>query len=314
MYFSGPVFAAYVNKVDEDGYDNCRYLRQQIHLDFAGVNSVGPVSDELATLYVNREQERIYNRDSQASGKWYRPWDVVPELRNWSAPAGDFGVGVEVEMGFNSRADARHIAQMVKDWEYMTLDFEGGDYPIEATFPPVLYSTFADSMAVKYTNILKENESRIVKHRETAYVGTHMNVSVGGGLLNNGRIYQLERTLRDMFDDRDNYHLAKRYFGREPYDYCFGQGIENEDDEDGMGTSMARWVEYKLFNSQLDSKRLMQYADIAVSLTKLLVSSEPINTGNVHIALEEGYSILGDIAVSANLSDNAEQLALAIAA
>ena len=50
-----------------------------------------------------------------------------------------------------------------------------------------------------------------------------------------------------------------KYFGRRPY---------------GYGHDQVTHIEYKLFNSQLDPKRLRQYIDIAVSLTKLVAGNE----------------------------------------
>ena len=46
--------------------------------------------------------------------KWYRPWDVVPKLRDFQAPEGDYGIGVEVEMGFRSERAAQTIANKSK--------------------------------------------------------------------------------------------------------------------------------------------------------------------------------------------------------
>jgi hypothetical protein len=98
-----------------------------------------------------------------------------------------------------------------------------------------------------------------------------------------------------------------RYFGRAPYDYCFGQGLNWTD-------GSCRWVEFKLFNSQLEPARLQQYVDEAVSLVKLMMSDQDINAHTVHIALEEGYSMRDIGSTTANVSNDAEPTALAIAA
>ena len=48
-------------------------------------------------------------------GKWYRPWFVVPKLRDFAPPEGDYGIGVEIELGFNTLEDAKFVANKVKN-------------------------------------------------------------------------------------------------------------------------------------------------------------------------------------------------------
>lgn len=208
--------------------------------------------------------------------KWTRPWEVVPELKQFKAPKGDYGVGIEIEMGFNSDKDATFFCEYMKDWKNVTFDREGGKYPIETTFPPTIYSEINSRyLPFRYLRYLTKNKDRVYKHDETAAVGTHINVSKGG-ITNynpNGRLTDLNNCLKNIIKNND---LNIKYFGRRPYGLAFNQG---------------KWVEFKLFNSQLSDKRLRQYIDIAVSLIDLVVgkTDTPMTLQNVHIALEEGF-------------------------
>lgn len=205
--------------------------------------------------------------------KWYRPWDVVPALKNIEAPEGDYTVGVEVEMGFLTREAAATIARQIIRWKHVTLDVEGGTYPIEATFPPTLYSKFGDrSQVVRYINILSENR-QLINHQGTA-VGTHVNVGCRNfdRKTNHGdRIAHVSDVLRDL-----PHELMVRYFGRRPYGYGFTQGGN-------------RWVEWKLFDSTCDVDRFKSYVHVAVGLTAFACGTAEINRANVVEALEQAY-------------------------
>lgn len=316
MYFSHVQFMAHANREGQG------HIRRGVRWELLGNTdpqyhyannpvyntlSTDDLTEDEAATYLTAKLEAIANRDSNSrvgmgTGKWHRPWDIVPELKEWSAPVGDYGVGVEVEMGFNTIEAAQQVAHHVKDWEYITLDYEGGDIPIEATFPPVPYSEFSSSYAMQYLAYLKENEALVYDHYADESVGTHINVSVGGQRIPSHRVDTMFEVLSDEFY---NYELRLKYFGRHPYDFCFAQGSNWTD-----GT--CRWVEFKLFNSQLEPARLQQYVDEAVSLVKLMMSDEDINYRTVHIALEEGYC--KSLTSTANVSNDAEPIALAIAA
>lgn len=213
-----------------------------------------------------------YNGDDIFTGKWLRPWDVVPKLRNFRPPQGEYGIGIEVEMGFNSQQDASYIADQIKDWKYIAVDREGGTHPIEATFPPVLLSKFNNSQAVRYLRLLKKNEDRVYAHGVAASVGTHVNVSSG-----TTRIFGWERV--ENMDDVLRYicygragsghetEFCLKYFGRErPYGTVYSQG---------------HYLEYKLFNSTTSTKQLKKYVAVAVALTKMIEGDEPITVDTV---------------------------------
>lgn len=217
---------------------------------------------------------RIKNRDSYGVSKWYRPWAVVPALRNWHAPEGDWGVGIEVELGFPSPAIARDVAHKASGMRNITLDFEGGRNPIEATFPPVRYSKYGPkSQASRY---LKMVDGLATEHcPEYGCVGIHVNVSKGrsgGGPIMPayGRLNYVEAEL-----SRLSRALSYKYFGRIPY---------------GYGYRVAHGIEWKLFNTTTDWRVLRRYVDIAVSLSDLVYSVVPITRDTVVAALEAGYN------------------------
>lgn len=211
--------------------------------------------------------------------KFVRPWTVIPKYANFAVPENDFGVGIEIEMGFHSVSAARKVAAHVSRWKHIALDYEGPAEPIEVTFPPVLYSALNKCRAFDYLDFLKKREELVYKHDPGSSTGTHINVSFLG----------IEDKLRGWIKvDRINsvlYDLPEKdkdkYFGRMPY---------------GYGYDCCSYVEWKLFNSQLSSERLLQYVDIAVELTRLLQDDNIAGYSNnsmkekVMFALEEGYN------------------------
>lgn len=233
-----------------------------------------PYSVKLTKSALKKAKECIASRDhNNMFYKWYRPWEVVPALQNWSAPEGDYGVGIEVELGFVTPAAARQVANHVKNWKYITLDFEGGANPIEATFPPTKYSSFGNrSQAVRYLNYLSRHEDLVTRHSNGRMVGTHVNVSKGGvSTYNNRRIDAINYVLQYSLSSE----LQVRYFGRRPYGYINNQG---------------RYLEMKLFNSVTNPETLKRYVNIAVSLLRLITSDDAINAESVIVALDAGYN------------------------
>ena len=272
MYFTTKQFMHYVNQPSL--YD----LRASLRASFRTVLPAAQagqtlLSKEEARTIMREAHSALAARDTRLSHyglyKWFRPWDVVPALRDIEAPEGDFTVGVEIEMGFRTVEDASFVAQKVIRWKNVTLDLEGGAIPIEATFPPILYSKFDDKcQAVRYVNILSENEGRL--HHRGVQVGTHVNVGARGGV-SFPRIDRINDQIRALPNT-----LLQRYFGRRPYGYGYVQGGN-------------RWVEWKLFDSTNDVQRFKSYVHIAVALTALSKSEEAITRTSVHNALEQGY-------------------------
>lgn len=265
-------------------------------VSFAGWEREGVIHDAGESKFTKRAVARIHKRaikavmDRDCDGyceengkeyysnvwKWYRPWEVVPSLRNWQAPAGDFGVGIEIELGFDEWDTANSIMKAVRHWKYITMDFEGcGDYPIEATFPPVCYSKFGPkSQACRY---LKLVDGKAIEHDEEEMVGTHINVSVGGREHRDrsGR-REAVNSIIEYYNDDFGAVRQERYFGREPY---------------GGIRSAGTHYECKMFNSVTDWKVLRRYVDISIELVKLIESEEVIDASSVIAACERGYSL-----------------------
>ena len=212
--------------------------------------------------------------------KWLRPWDVVPKLKNFWPEADDFGVGVEIEYGFRSEEDAQWIANKVQHWKYITLDYEGGEYPIEATFPPVAYSKLSSrSQALRYCKLLTQESNRVEEHEAGYSVGTHVNVSKGSSDMSLRNVACRLDVLRRILCELRTPEVFK-YFGRVPYGYGYAR--------ETVGGRY--FVEWKLFNSTTSAATLKRYINIAVALTDLVYSSRDLTRESVMIALEYGYN------------------------
>lgn len=237
---------------------------------------------------VSRQPQDIEDR---SLGKWLRPWNVVPELRNFTVPAGDYSVGIEVEYGFRTQQDAAFIANVIKNWRYITMDSEGGQNGIEVTFAPMLYSKFGPtSQACRYLKLLDNNRESVRAHSPASLVGTHVNLSFAGYSHTNNTQYARMRKINAYVDTRRHYiHNGYReqgesglvraeqdkYFGRVPYE--------------GMNAQPTH-MEFKLFNSVTDWRVLRKYVNISVSLLELIRSNVEINRAVVIDALERGYN------------------------
>lgn len=237
-----------------------------------------PITKKLAADRLREVKRAIVDRKLYAGttyvGKWLRPWTVVPKLCDFIPNDGDFGVGVEVEYGFIGINAARTIANKIKNWRYITLDWEGGEYPIEVTFPPVLLSKLSKkSQVLRYIALLNDNKRLLHKHRPSALVGTHVCVS-HRGRLDRDRCLAVNNLLNGLRRGQ-----AIKYFGRVPY---------------GYGYNRAKFVEWKLFDSTTDVEVVKRYINIAVALTDLVYATDvPINAQTVGEALEYGYNRKG---------------------
>lgn len=273
MFFSAGHFQNFVNE-QCSYWDGPQRMREQYGIETRRYNAPLTLSEARAIL--RQVKQSIATQDWTRPGKWYRPWEVVPEIRNFKAPEGDYGVGVEVEYDFVSRAAAQQIASKIVNWKNVAIDVEGGDYGIETTFSPFLYSKMTPERQVfRYLKLLKANERLTVQHRRDSHIsGTHVNVSLGGE-----RRHSWTR-LDDISSILD-YELTReqqvKYFGREPY---------------GFGNDMGKYVEWKLFYSQPDWKVLRRNINIAVALTELSADDNrtPITLESVLETLETAYN------------------------
>ena len=245
-----------------------------------GLYTVAKRLRKIKQAILDRECAAEIGDDCTSVTKWLRPWDVVPKLKNFWPEADDFGVGVEIEYGFRSEEDEQWIANKVQHWKYITLDYEGGEYPIEATFPPVAYSKLSSrSQAMRYCKLLTQESSRVEEHVPRDHVGTHINVSKGSSDMPMRSVASRLEILRVTLLNLDSAELYK-YFGRDPYGYGYARE-----------TSGGRcFIEWKLFNSTTSAATLKRYINIAVALTDLVYSSRDLTRENVMIALEYGYN------------------------
>lgn len=276
MFFSAREYHSWLNS-SEGVYDKRRIIGDRF----------GHVSLKAAAKKLRLIKDAIVNRDEYAEldnsvdfygdceeyvYKWHRPWHVVPKLKNWRPPAGDYGIGVEIELGFNTASAARRVAQAVRNWRYVALDIEGPAYPIEATFPPFAYSKMdSKKQPFRYLKLLRERPDDIYQHDPASCTGTHINVSSQVTSYDSRRLERL-RMAFDSLSRSQNY----KYFGRMPYGY--------------VNHYSGKYLEFKLFNSTTDSKVLRRYIHIAVALTELVISEREITRESVLDALEAGYN------------------------
>lgn len=233
---------------------------------------------QIKQAILDREYDAEIGDDCISVSKWLRPWDVVPKLKNFWPEAADFGVGVEIEYGFCSKEDAQWMASKVQRWKYITLDYEGGQYPIEATFPPVAYSKLSSrAQAMRYCKLLTQESHRTETHDPRDCVGTHVNVSKGSSVMALGTLHNRASSMSAVLCDLAAPELHK-YFGRIPYGYGYVREAING----------RFFIEWKLFNSTSDAATLKRYINIAVALTDLMYSSQSITMESVMIALEYG--------------------------
>ena len=177
MFFSNKEFFSFLQANRRTAY----YVKHRaLRGNYSGDG--GDLTYKEASAILRSVKQRIASRqlilddyeDGENLYKWYRPWTVVPALANFSAPEGDFGVGVEVEMGFTSRAAARQVANHIKDWKYVAIDEEGGAYPLEVTFPPICYSKLSNkSQVLRYLKYLNTVSELVVDHTPYRWRGRY---------------------------------------------------------------------------------------------------------------------------------------------
>lgn len=257
------------------------YQVQTLLRDGAKRKDIAKLLSKVKQSIADRETscQYYFNGRSYSIGtsKWFRPWDIVPALRNYMPPEGDYGIGVEVEIGFTTLEAARRIVGLISRWKHITVDYEGPAQPAEVTFPPVLYSKFSSrSQPCKYLKLLAANASDVYRHGSGSSTGTHINVSKGGVTsFNSDRTYSIALMLDSLSRSQEI-----KYFGRMPYGYV-----------NRRASGGTHYLEYKLFNSTKDWRVLRRYVDIAVALTDLIADTTiPINRETVVEALEEGYN------------------------
>lgn len=296
MFINAKQFQTYLN---QGHYARVRsYYRRALDSPEARARYYATLTLKESRELVTKIKQAIVNRDTtyivhSANGiegatlgisKWVRPCEIVPELVNFCPPEGDFGVGVEVEFGFTSLTAAQQVANHVKNWKYITLDYEGGDNPIEVTFPPVLYSKLNKKSQVnRYLDYLAANDELVYKHTPALFVGIHINVSCPRPVCHmrdtalQTVLIMLSGGYMGNLGSPEQQALCKKYFGRNPYNLNVRQA-------DG------KYIEFKMFNSVTDRKVLKRYIDISVALMMLLDSNIDITRASVLHAITSGYA------------------------
>lgn len=276
MFFSAREFMEYINS-SEGTYARLAYFKTR-HRRIT-LNEARSFMRLVRKAIIARNMEPyVVKEDCYVSlYKWLRPWNVVPKLRDFAPPPGEFGVGVEVECGFINSEAASFVADKIKNWKYVAVDYEGGEYPIEATFPPFIYSKMRSNRtpALRYIKLLSDNANLVAPNDQ--YVGFHVNVSKGGVnggcmYIDNQRLYRINDELEEL-----SYREKLKYFNRNPYGMLYSRGGD-------------RWVEMKLFDSTTDVATARRYIHIAVALADLLYSDRRITGESVRAALEAGYN------------------------
>lgn len=223
------------------------------------------------TAILNREQDVETANDYISVFKWYRPWDVVPELKNFKAPDGEYAIGIEVEASFTD--DGRAVAKKIQHWKHVAVDFEASDDMMEVTFPPMLYNKLSSKQQpFRYLKLLR-SDSTVVDHDEDDEIGIHVNVSKGGHLPDTARTHTLGEMLRSHLSGAE----CRKYFGR-ARSYGYGHAYNRD------------YIEFKLFNSTTDSKVLRKYIHVAVALADIIYSDVDITEEVVLAALETAHS------------------------
>lgn len=244
-----------------------------------------PVSLNRVKAYVRACKKAIVEREQYVVGdecsdggdvfKWYRPWQVVPSLKEFKAPDGEYAVGIEVEACFSDRGKA--VASKVQHWKNIAIDFEGEEEMMEVTFPPTLYSKMSSKQQhFRYIKLLSKDPTWLDHNDEdcdAGFVGIHVNVSKGGCTVSSTRVGQVTNGLRELSGEEN-----LKYFGRDPYSYA--------------NNYQGNYVEFKLFDSTTDPKVLRRYIHIAVALADIIYGEQEINIDLVRSALSTAYNKL----------------------
>lgn len=235
-----------------------------------------------AKSIIKETKTAILSRNYAMPFKWYRPWDVVPALKNFVPPEGDVGVGIEIEAGIRTEAAYCAMAKEVWKMRNVAIDREGsGSHGTEVTFPPMLLSKMTkDSRPFKYQRLLASlNNNVVFSDRD----GTHINISLPQFAARVLRAQEHTPNLfvyvRQILQALAPVEQAK-YFGRRPYGYCYNRG---------------KYIEWKLFQSTTSIKQLQQYVRVAVALTAWMLDSWPadITLTKARTVLESAYNAKG---------------------
>lgn len=265
-------------------------------------------------------------RANNIKGEYYkglRPWEMLDFRARF--PRADVMVGVEVECGFTSArkltAAYRHLMDKCA---YATADTEGyGEYPLEATFPPVpaeLLLSEGCQLLGFYDKVLSKEDELWSKG---SMIGTHFNVSfpelvgiktsaynkmpdrcdavshVCLNECNEDREYCCEDCDGDYDDwcagtdssERLSTRQQVALFGRMPYGGVYLNSAAN-----------SSWIEMKLFNSTTNIDKLRWYKEVALTITHLLRNEDL-----------DPMAVLSELATRSPLDSNGNMAKVAVA-
>lgn len=255
MFYSAKDLSAYFQEKGVPGWA----FHQRTKIPSADIKSTRKFLRAFHEDIRMRNDNAWHNKSGVEIYKFLRPWDVVEKLASFEPPVGDYGIGVEVECGFNAIEYSREARAFVSRWHNVAVDTEGSYYGTETTFKPILLSKLSSkSQCMRYVAKLGEMQQEC-KLNIGEYDGTHVNVSIGG--VNDNFIDEGE--VEDVMGYLTSAQNLK-YFGRtSPYGYAFGRWTANS----------KPFVEWKLFRTTTDPEVLRRYIHTAVALTELFRST-----------------------------------------
>lgn len=210
-------------------------------------------------------------------GKPARPWEIIDITRGLDKDA--VWVGIEIEMGFKDTYTMKRTREYILDnFDYVTCDIEGGEFPVEATFPPVEVGKLftSDSYLTQYYNDVLSKRGAATKHSPQDWVGTHVNISTPKYRNNPDSAWSnamscVDEALEHIGVGENAYNfrsvstysgdakVCQQLFGRVPY-----SGINPNSGRSG------KWIELKLFNSTTDFEVLQWYVKVSELIAKLI--------------------------------------------
>lgn len=218
-----------------------------------------------------------------------RPHDIVPSLRDFKVPAGDFSVGLEIEHRMTS--DARHKAvDWLRNEPRACMDADGGSL-FEATFPPILFSEITDDWGpYRYSRFL--HAEKLTAASYALGIGIHVNVGSDPETMKkaNANIYY-------GWDGFPNREKNQKYFNRQPYGGIYQQ-------------AGGKFWEMKMFACTTDVDKIGWYATAGVAILKTFAAGKS-TADSIYAALEVAYNEYWDAVKERNERLSAATIAAA---
>lgn len=221
-----------------------------------GNHRASTITKETAVLLLDTIKARTL---AVQQAKVNRPWELI-SLTDKLDPFQPW-LGFEFETGFATKAEYDRVINFVWDnINHVAIDREGyGAYCPEITFSPQNLSAYMNKTADIYKTIRWMNENNTKMPANIGdYVGTHLNISTPAyralarkGVQKCNLIVDILNHSILMMNDAD----MRALFGRVPY---------------GLGNHTQSWVEFKLFRSTDDLKKLDGYMKVAKNFATVM--------------------------------------------